>query len=178
MASRKTSVDKTSQNYMVSRVNNSRSSLSIVAVLTVVNLAMMLTQSNRYFLFSASVPYYLTRFAFLIDNFSIGSFTITALVISAVILGAYLLCFLMFGKQIGKGNGWLIAALVLFCLDSLGLLYVTFCLIESPASNLMDLFFHGWVIWSLAAGIHYNNKLIAVRQEALSSISRPQVEIE
>lgn len=174
----KTSVDKTSPNYLVSRVNNGRSSLSIVAVLTVVNLAMMLAQSNRYFLFSASVPYYLTWFAFLLDDFSIGSFTVSALVISALILGAYLLCFLMSGKKIGKGSGWLIAALVLFCLDSLGLLYVTFCLLESPTSNLMDLFFHGWVIWSLAAGIHYNNKLIVLRQEAMSSISRPQVEID
>lgn len=172
----KTSVDKTSPDYMVSRVNNGRSSLAILAAFTVVNLAMMLVQIDRYFLFSASVPYYLTLFAFLIDSFSIGSFTITALVISVLILGVYLLCFLMSGKQIGKGSGWLIAALVLFCLDTLGLLYLTF--LEEAVSNLLDLFFHGWVIWSLAVAINYNNKLKALRQEALSSISRPQVEFE
>lgn len=172
----KTSVDKTSPDYMVSRVKNGRSSLALLAAFTVVNLALMLAQIDRYFLFSASVPYYLTLFAFLIDDLSIGSFTIAALVISAVILGTYLLCFLMSGKQIGKGSGWLIAALVLFCLDTLGLLYITF--LEEAVSNLMDLFFHGWVIWSLAVAINYNNKLKALRQEALSSISRPQVEIE
>lgn len=178
MASAKQSADKTSPNYMISKVKTARSSLAIVAAFTVVNLIMLILQTGRYFLFSASVPYYLTLFAYYIDDLSVGSFTITALVISAVILGAYLLCFLMFGKHIGKGNGWLIAALVLFCLDSLGLLYASFYLEESPVSNLMDFFFHGWVIWELAVGILYNNKLIALRQETLSSISRPQVEFE
>lgn len=178
MASGKQPVDKTSPDYMISRVKTARSSLAIVTAFTVVNLAMMLAQIDRYFLFSASVPYYLTMFAFLIDDLSIDSFTIGALVVSALILGAYLLCFLMSGKQVSKGNGWLITALVLFCLDSLGLLYVTFCLIESPASNLMDLFFHGWVLWELVIGIRYNGKLKALRQEALSSISRPQVEFD
>lgn len=163
---------------MVARVNGGRSSLPVLAGFTAVNLIMLVLQTGTYFLFSASVPYYLTLFAYYIDNLSIGSVTITALVISVLILGAYLLCFLMSGKQIGKGNGWLIAALVLFCLDSLGLLYASFYMEETPAKNLMDFIFHGWVIWQLSVAILYNNKLIALRQEALSSISRPQVEIE
>lgn len=178
MESTKKSVGKTSTNYMIARVHRGRSALAVLAAFTAVNLIMLVLQTGTYFLFSASVPYYLTLFAFYIDNLSIGSVTITALVISALILGVYLLCFLMFSRQIGKGNGWLIAALVLFCLDSLGLLFAAFYLEETPARKLMDFIFHGWVIWQLAVAILYNNKLIALRQEALSSISHPQVEIE
>ena len=49
-------VDKTSPEYLVKQVAGSRSSLLMVLIFTVVNLAMLLLDSGSYFLFSASVP--------------------------------------------------------------------------------------------------------------------------
>ena len=74
---------------------------------------LLLIEADRYFVFSASIPYYLTAFAMGMDSvFSsgIGTYTIIAIVISVIVVGIYLLCWALGEKK----PGWLTAALVLF----------------------------------------------------------------
>lgn len=148
-------VDKNSQEYLLKQVAGGRYSLLLILIFTVVNLVLLLVDSDRYFLFSASVPYYFTAFGIGMDSaFSdgIGTFTITALVISLLILGVYLLCWILSKKH----TGWLTAALVLFCVDTVGLLFLSYIF---ETSNLLDFLLHAWAIYELAHGIYCAGKL-------------------
>ena len=49
---------KNSREYLLRQVANGRYSLLLIVILTVVNLIMTILDTNTYFLFSASVPYY------------------------------------------------------------------------------------------------------------------------
>ena len=148
-------VDKNSPEYLLKQVAGGRYSLLLILIFTVVNLVLLLVDSDRYFLFSASVPYYFTAFGIGMDSaFSsgIGTYTITALVISLLILGVYLLCWILSKKH----TGWLTAALVLFCVDTVGLLFLSYIF---ETSNLLDFLLHAWAIYALAHGIYCAGKL-------------------
>ena len=154
---------KYSPEYLLKQTAGARASLLAVLIFTVVNLAMLLLNTGTYFLFSASVPFFLTRFAWGMDqdmyylgltSNSIGMYTYIALVISAVILVLYLLCWLL-GK---KFPGWLIVALVFFIIDTVVLLVVSL-LLEILTENILDLVFHGLIVFQLIQGISANYKL-------------------
>ena len=148
-------VDKNSPEYLLKQVAGGRYSLLLILIFTVVNLVLLLVDANRYFLFSASVPYYFTAFGMEMDSVvsgGIGTYTITALVISLMILGVYLACWLLSKKHIG----WLTAALVLFCVDTAGLLVFSY-LFET--SNLLDILLHAWAIYERAYAIRCAGKL-------------------
>ena len=149
----KAQVDKNSPQYLTSKVASARYSLLLILIFTAVNLVMLLLDSGYYFLFSASVPYYLTGICFVFDGGSLGTFTVIALVLSLVILGAYLLCWLLSKKK----TGWFIVALVMFIVDTLGL--IGFCVLAEDFSGIVDFVFHAWVIWSLVGGISAGSKL-------------------
>ncbi len=153
---------QTSRESLMRQAASGRSSLLLVLIFSVVNIIMVLLDTDTYFLFSASVPYYLTMLGKGMDNgFVNGSwdvnstYTITALVISAVILTIFLLCWILSKKR----SGWLTVAAVLFVLDTLALAVFTFTLYDSPAVNIMDFIFHIWVIASLIHGAFASKKL-------------------
>ena len=144
-----------SRAYLQQQINGGRSALLAVLILTVVNLVLLVANQDSYFLFSASVPYYLTFFGKLMDNDfgqwpweKVGTFTITALVIAAAILVVFLLCWLLSKKR----YGWLITGLVLFCVDTVALLLVSVQL-GTLTDNIMDLLIHAWAIFQLFQGV-------------------------
>lgn len=144
--------------YLLKQFAGARSSLLMILIFTVINLVMLLTDAGRYFLFSASVPYYLTAFGMGMDigmgAEGIGTFTLVGLGISAVALVLYLLCWLLSKKR----PGWLTVALVAFVLDTVAL--VALCLaLDMLTESIMDLVFHAWVVWELFQGISANKKL-------------------
>ena len=136
--------------------DSGRHTLLMVVVLTAVNLVMLVTDAGRYFLFSASVPYYLTAFCLGMDGGAggIGQFTTVALVISAVIVAAYLLCWFLGRKK----SGWYVVALVMFAVDTLVLLALA-VLLDILAESIMDLVFHGVVVFSLLQTILAERKI-------------------
>ena len=91
MAVNKQTVDKNSREYLTQKRNSGRSTLLTILIFTVINIVMLVVQADYYFLFSASVPYYLTLFGMIFDKFVVGTYTTSALVIAAVILGLFLL---------------------------------------------------------------------------------------
>lgn len=112
MARNNTPVDKNSREYLLRQVANGRYSLLLIVILTVVNLIMTILDTNTYFLFSASVPYYLVFVGMGIENGFVdgawnvkGTLTYTGLVIALVIVAVYLLCWLLSKKR----AGWLTA---------------------------------------------------------------------
>lgn len=149
---------KYSPEYLLKQTAGARASLLAVLIFTVVNLAMLLLEIDMYFVFSATVPQYLTAFCMGIDigqgYLGFGPFTAIALVVSAVVLVLYLLCWLLSKKR----PGWLIAALVFFIIDTVALLAVSL-LLEILGKTILDLVFHGLIIFQLIQGISANYKL-------------------
>ena len=148
-------VDKNSRSYLESKMKSARYSLLLVIIFTVVNLVLLLTESDRYFLFSAAVPYYLTAFGMGMDMDAGGSvFTATALVISGICLAAYLLCWIFSKRRVG----WFCVALVLFLIDTV--LFVLLALgLELLRDSIMDLVFHVWVVVELIQALSCHKKL-------------------
>lgn len=153
-------VDKNSREYLLQQYSSGRVTLVAVLLLTVINVVLMITGSDRYFLFSASVPYYLTAFGMAFDGSGIGTFTLTALVISAVILAVYLVCWLLAKKR----PGWLTAALVLFIVDTAALLALSVWM-DMLWVNILDLVFHVLAAVSLWQAVRASQKLKTMPEE-------------
>ena len=130
----RSAVDKNSREYLENKMKSARHSLLLVIIFTIVNLVLLLADGNTYFLFSASVPFYLTVFGMGMDaEMGISVFTTTALVISAVILAAYLLCWIFSKRKVG----WYTVALVLFIIDT-ALLVLMALSFDVLADSIMD----------------------------------------
>ena len=153
---------------MEGRYNSARANLLLAVVFTLINLVLLVAAGGKtYFLFSVFVPYYVTLISMLLCGKLPAEFydeswegaelfgnglLIAALVFAALMLVVYVLCYVMSSR--GR-VGWLIAALVLFVIDTL----LMFVLQGIALDTLMDVLFHIWVIVYLALGIHAHFKL-------------------
>lgn len=147
-----------------SRYKSARWDLLIVIIFTVLNIVMLFGGSETMMLFSATVPYYAVAIAYF-ANLQYGGlawFVTGSLILAFIILAAYLLCW-FFSK---KRCGWLIAALVLFCLDTLA---TVFLYMGDFASGIMDFVIHGIVIWYLAMGVKAGKQLKTLPQEVVEA---------
>lgn len=155
------------QQMLVSRYNSARFNLLLVAGFTAINLIMLISNTFTYFLFSASIPYAMVDLAMYLCGkypsdyygeelaeveFFPSSLFIIAIAVAVVIIGLYVLCFLLAKRQ---RVGWLITALVLFTLDTVGM----FLYYGISADIIVDIIFHVWVLVILAMGIAAHFKL-------------------
>ena len=149
------------------KFNNTRLNLLLVVAFTAINIFLLVTNSDTYFLFSAYIPYALVSLGMMlcgmypaeyygedlvgVEFFDKSVFAVL-LVIAAIITALYLISWIF-----SKNNkvGWLIFALVIFSLDTAGLLLLG----GFDVTNIIDIAFHGWVIVSLATGINACSKL-------------------
>ena len=162
------------QKYKISRMN-----LLLVVIFTAVNLLLLVTNADSYFLFSAFVPYFITYIGMLACGrfpaeyytdeladmtFLDNSFFVILLVISVVLTLLYLLAWLMSSKN---RVGWLIFALIFFGLDTIGMFLISGFAVDS----IIDILFHGWVIYYLILGItsHYKLKNLPPEEDAVFS---------
>ncbi len=145
------------------RYNAARRDLLIIIAFTVLNCFATLT--NTYFLFSASIPMnfiqaalYIRSDEYLADVPEMGlqdfaaiadllGFIYIAIAVIGILL--YLVCWL-FSK---KRRGWLVVALVLFSIDT------AFLLLNFETGVIVDVLFHGYIIYSLVTGVIASRKL-------------------
>ena len=156
------------QKYRTSRMN-----LLLVVAFTAINLILLVTNANSYFLFSAFVPYFIATLGMIwcgrfpeeyyegvedmvfLDN----SVFVVLFIISLVLTALYLLAGILSNKN---RVGWLIFALVFFGIDTLGMLFINGIAFDA----ILDVVFHGWVIYYLILGISAHNKLKNLPPEA------------
>lgn len=149
------------------RYANARNNILLVVVLTVINIILLVTNSNTYFLFSAYIPFVIADLAMYLcgmypaeiygaDYANLQFFSqevfVIAMVIAAVILGLYVLCW-VFSKKMRIG--WIIAALVFFVIDTAAMLLLNGIVIDS----LLDYVIHAWVIFSFVNGLMAYSKI-------------------
>ena len=160
-----------------SRYNSARANLLLVTILTLVNVVLLAVDASFYFPFSASFPYYVITGARMLcgmypEEFYVELAELTgepvmteffpsavfyvALVIGVILIAVFSLCWLLSKKKVG----WMIAALVLFILDTLYLLSMGLAI-----DMLIDLLFHVWVLVSVISGLSAHFKLKSLPAE-------------
>lgn len=155
-----------------SKYASSRHNILLVVVFTVINLILLITNSNTYFLFSAYLPYFIVDLGMFLCgkypaevytgefagmDFTGNEFFVATLVTAAVIVVLYLLSWILAKKK----SGWMIFALVFFVLDTVAM----FAIIGISADQIVDIIFHAWVIISLINGISAYSKLKKLPEE-------------
>ena len=167
------------QKYRTSRIN-----LLIVVIFTMVNVILLVTNADMYFLFSAFLPYYIAGIGMLLcgrfpdDYYTDGlegmvfldnSFFVITLVIAIVLVLVYLLAWFMSSKN---RVGWLIFMLVFFGIDTLLMLVLGGISFDS----VINILFHAWVIYYLILGInsHFKLKKLPPEEEPIPSDAAPQ----
>jgi len=163
----------TEREKLTTKYQNARHNILLVLVFTLINIVLLVSNSNSYFLFSAAIPYYSAVFGMIFTGkypaeyytgelagmeFLDNGFFVATLVFAAVILVLYLLSWILSKKP---RVGWMIFALVLFILDTGAMLLIS----GISADMIMDIVFHGWVIVSLISGISAYFKLKQLPEE-------------
>ena len=163
----------TERERLTRKYQNARHNILLVLVFTLINIVLLVSNSNSYFLFSAAIPYYSAVFGMIFTGkypaeyytgelagveFLGNGFFVATLVFAAVILVLYLLSWILSKKP---RVGWMILALVLFIKDTGVMLLIS----GISADMIMDIVFHGWVIVSLISGISAYFKLKQLPEE-------------
>ena len=158
---------------LVNKYQSARHNILLVVAFTLINIILLVTNSNSYFLFSASIPYFIVDLGMLLcgkypQEYYVGelagigtlndTFFVVTLVVAAVILLLYLLSWIFCKKP---RVGWMIFALVFFVIDTIGMLY----LMGISTDAILDIVFHGWVIVSLISGVTAYFKLKKLPEE-------------
>lgn len=180
------------QQQLASRYASARHNILLIVAFTVVNIILLVTKSNTYFLFSAYLPYLLVGFGMIMCGmypmeyytelygedltgieFLDRSFLTVMLVIAAVMLVLYLLSWI-FAKKLRVG--WMIFALVFFGIDTIAMLALNGIAMEM----IVDIIFHGWVVLSLARGIsaYYKLKKLPVEPEEQPALPTEEANVQ
>lgn len=135
------------------KYNNSRLSILLLFIFSVINI-FSISMLSTYFLFSAYLPQVLISLAYLDP-----SLTSVMVILSILYILPYLLCYI-FSK---KKAGWMVAALVLFSVDSLIFLIDFFAyLAAGDLSFIIDLIFRIYVFASLIIGVVNRKQAVLV----------------
>ena len=128
--------------------NSARANLGAVVLLSLVNVVLMVLDAGVSFLFSAVLPQVAINYGWYLDAWLGGStYTVIAYAISALWIGAFALCYYLSKKH----PGWMTAALVLFCLDCLVLVYWIY--LGFMMEDVLDIVFHVWILYYLIRGV-------------------------
>lgn len=159
------------------RYASSRFDLLFMVVLTLINLGLLFGGETTYFLFSAFVPYQLAAFGYVYCGlmpeefygeewadltFYDTSLFVVLFIIAVLLVAVYAL--LAFLARKGQG-GFLVAALVLFCIDTAAMLLLG----GIGLDTIIDLALHAWVIFDIARGVVAWRKLKAMPPEAAAA---------
>lgn len=165
------------------KYKNARGNLLVVLAFTAINILLLVTQSNTYFLFSAYIPYALVSLGMILCGmfpaeyygeefagleFFSSSLFFVFLAVAIVIMALYLISWI-FSKK--KKVGWMIFALVLFSVDTAGMLIIEGIALDS----IFDIAFHVWVIISLVQGIKAYSKLKNMPEEQEIILAEEQI---
>ncbi len=154
------------------KIQSARVDIVLMIMLTIINMFLIFTESQTYFIFSAFIPYrILLESAFFtgkmpesfyeglegeFEFFDVNIFY-SAIAIVAVILAVYLLCFLLSKKK----AVWIIVATVLFAADTMYLL--SYAVEYNVISEcVIDILLHAYVLYCLISGIISSYKLKAL----------------
>ncbi|MDR2943332.1 MAG: hypothetical protein LBV17_12165 [Treponema sp.] len=146
-----------------------RNNLLAVIAFTAINLILTAFNANINFLFSASLPQFVLQLGkSLEDETGMQIYMIVALVIAVIIIVPYLVFWLLARRV----RGLILAALIYFGIDSLVLLDL---IIESTNTEfdfsvLLEIIFHGWILYYLINGVRAWSKMRGVNTDDFKAV--------
>ena len=143
-----------------------RSILWILLIMSAANVLTTLLGTDTYFIFTHFITYLAAVYARVFYDYTRDPvYLVTGILIALVILVVYLLCCLLSKKR----RGWLIAALVLFSVDTAAMLlyYIINLSLADMLSDILDFACHGLVLWALIDGVRRS-------REALEGADTPE----
>ncbi|MBQ7331327.1 MAG: hypothetical protein IJW94_06015 [Oscillospiraceae bacterium] len=176
-------VEISQKQLLQNKYTNAANNILWVVVLTVINIVLLVTNSNTYFLFSAFIPFFLVDIGmylcgmypsevygedFAAMEFLPQSFFTITLCFAAVILILYVISWVFSKKQ---KCGWMILALVFFSVDTLVMFVLNGIVIES----IIDYAIHAWVIVSLINGLVSYSKLKKLPKEPEEDLTKEPI---
>ena len=139
------------------QVKMARYMLLGTVIITVLNLALMMANSDIYIVYCAAVPYYLGWFGWLLDGGTVGQMTVVGLCLAGAVLAVYLLVwYLAAGRPL-----WLKVGLGLVIADTVALLGLALWLSDHIMDYFLELALHGAVLYEMILGISAQKKLDA-----------------
>ena len=167
---------KSKPNNLETKYNSSINNLLLVVVFSLVNIVLLVTNSDTYFLFSAFIPYFAADYGMYFCGmypeeyyydvpdmvFEDKSLLWSTIAIAAACLLIYLLCWFLAKK---KKIGAVIFALVIFVIDTIAMLWITGFSMES----IVDIVIHIWVVSYLVIAIVTYFKMKKLPEEVLEA---------
>lgn len=132
------------------KFNAARSNLLLMIGFTLLNIFLFFFGSGTMFLFSATIPYFVMSLGVIMEFTPI-------LIICSVITAAALVLYFLCWQLSKRHHGWLIAAMVMFCLDCAFLLWLYLPVLDF--SGIFDILIHAWVLYYLIIGVKYGAQL-------------------
>lgn len=133
------------------KYKQAKGSLLAIILFSFINL-FALTFTDSYYLFSSYITQLFGIMAWVALEEASTALVAIFIIIGALTLIPYLLCFIFAKKRVG----WMIAALVLFSIDTLLLIIMELPYIaESGITIIIDLVFHAYGIFALATAVKY-----------------------
>lgn len=149
------------------RVNTAKTTIILVAVLTIANTVLIAINADMVFTFSAYIPQFVT-FLFADLAADLQDKTDLYIGVAIAILMALIYVALWFGAK--KKDSFIAVALVLFGIDTAFMLYFD-VIVYFDISSVIDILFHGWVVFDLIMGIHAYSKLKKMPAEEMQHYS-------
>ena len=147
------------------KYKSARYNLLLMLGFTVVNILLLVFNSDSMFLFSATIPYFLITIG-IYAEIKIVMIVLSTIAVLNILL--YFLCWL-FSK---KHYAWLIVALIFFGIDSLAM--IGLYIFAGEVSGIFDLLIHIWVVYYLVIGIINGRKLKTLPEETpISEYAEP-----
>ena len=163
------------------KYQSSIANLLLVVVFSIINIVLLVTNGNSYFLFSAFIPYFAVDYGMYFCGmypeeyyydipgieFADKSLLITTIIIAVVVLLVYVLCWFLARK---KKIGAVIFSLVFFIIDTLTMFYMT----GFSSDSIIDVLIHIWVISYLIIAIITYYKMKKAPEEEIELIAESE----
>lgn len=116
-----------------------RIALLVVLVVSLLNQLLLLLNVKYFFLFGASVPYYLNWLGReLSAYYQVTAYKVIAMLISVLVFAAYTGCWLLAVRS----WKWLKAGMILYCIDTLFLIAFAIAFLMNPFSCVLWVIIH------------------------------------
>ena len=158
----------TQRQLVAQKYQGARANLLMMILFTLVNIVIAFTPANVMMLFSATVPYYAVIFG-LEDPTKL--LLVPCILVAVIVLVVYFLCWLLSKRS----PVWMIIALAMFALDSAAL--IGLCIMTQDFSGILDIIFHGWVLFYLISGVRYGLRLKKLPKEEALPQEQPQEQV-
>ena len=159
---------KRKRDMLQAKYNSARADLMVMLVFTLVNIILLVFDADVMMLFSATVPYYALVFAMYVSE----SLLVPAVIIMLASLVAYALCWAFSEKH----YGWMIAALVMFIIDTVCLVLLYWFL--EDVSGILDFVIHAVLLYYFFMGAKSGRELSKLPKEEMLENSESEFSLE